>query len=146
MNGPGNDGRPPFPPRLLERLRNMKPTERERVLRNNPRFRELSPERRAQLLERLNVLLDMNDDQRRELDQRLSVFRNLSPDQRRKARQLYENHWRVLSPNRRMAVLDEFRKLRDMSAEERGKRLDSDVYHSQFSAEERALLGELSSL
>ena len=144
--GPAGEGRPPFPPRLMERLRRMKPDERERVLQRNPRFQELSPERKAELLQRLNMVLEMNNDQRRELDRRLSVFRNLSPEQRRKARQIYEHHWRTLSPTRRMAILDEFRNLRDMSAEERGQRQASEEYQSQFSSEERALLDELSSL
>ena len=144
--GPMGEGRPPFPPRLLERLREMKPEDRGKVLENNPRFRDLPPERKAELLQRLNMLLDMNEDQRRELDRRLSVFRNLSPEQRGKARKIYEEHWRTLSPMRRMAILEEFRNLRDMNSEQRGKRIASDEYQTQFSIEERAVLDELSAL
>lgn len=130
----------------MERLRGMKPEERERVLRENPRFQQLPADRQAELLQRLNLLLDMNDEQRRELDRRLSVFRNLTPEQRRKARRIYENHWRVLTPTRRLAILEEFRNLRDMDAGQRGRRIASEEYQTQFSAEERALLDELSAL
>jgi hypothetical protein len=124
----------------------MKPEQRERVLENNPRFRDLPAERKAELLQRLNLLLEMSGEQRLELDRRLSVFRNLSPEQRRKARRIYEEHWRAIPPMRRMALLEEFRNLRDMNAEERGKRVASDEYQTQFSAEERAVLDELSAL
>jgi len=146
FNGPIRNDRPPFPPRILNQLRNLRPEERERVLQNNPRFRELPPERKAQLMNRLNMLLEMNEDQRRDLDRRLSVFRNLSPEQRRKAREIYEHHWRTLAPDRRVAILEEFRNLRDMSAEDRVRRTGSDEYQTQFNTEERALLEELSSL
>ncbi|MSO20174.1 MAG: DUF3106 domain-containing protein [Acidobacteria bacterium] len=140
------DARPPLPPRMLERLRNMKPADRERVLENNRRFQELTPERQAELRERLRMLLEMPLDQRRALDRRLSVFRNMRPEQQRKAREIYEKHWRVLSPQRRMAVLEEFRSLRDMSPEVRGKRMTSEEYQSQFNSEERTVLDELSAL
>jgi hypothetical protein len=146
FNAPMGDQRPPFPSRILNQLRNLKPDERERVLQNNPRFRELPPERKAQLLDRLNMLLEMDEDQRRDLDRRLSVFRNLTPEQRRRAREIYENHWRTLGPERRVAIMEEFRNLRDMSPEERDRRIDSSEYQNQFSLEERALLDELSSL
>ncbi len=147
-NGPNGRpvARPPLPPRMLERLRNMKPKDRERVLENNRRFQELTPERQAELRERLRMLLEMPLDQRRALDRRLSVFRNMRPDQQRKAREIYEKHWRTLSPERRMAVLDEFRNLRGMSDDKRGARVASDEYQSQFNSEERALLDELSAL
>ena len=78
--------------------------------------------------------------------QRFDTFRRLTPEQRERAREIYSRHWQSLPPERRRAVLDEFRRLRTLSPEERARRLARPDLAEQFNPEERELLRELSTL
>lgn len=133
-------------PALLERLRNLPPAEQARVLENNRRFQQLPPEQQRQLLERLRLWQEMTPEQREMMGERLTIFRNLSPQQQQKAREIYQKHWRTLSPERRRLLLEEFRHLRAMNQEERAQRLASSEFQARFSTEEREVLQQLAAL
>jgi DNA-directed RNA polymerase subunit F len=136
----------PLPPALLERLKNMTPEQRERVLQNNRRFQQLSPRQQEVLRQRLRQLQELTPEQRELIEQRFQIFSNLTPRQQEKARQIYERRWRRLPPERRRALLEEFRHLREMPPAERDQHLSSEDLQSHFSAEERDLLQQLIAL
>jgi len=146
--GPRRRPMPPpgLPPLLLERLKNLPPEQREKVLENNRRFQQLPPERQQQLRERLRKLQELTPGQRELIEQRFAIFRNLTPEQQEKARKLYEDRWRGLAPGRRRALLEEFRRLRALGVAERKQRMDSGELQSHFSSDERDLLAQLISL
>ena len=137
---------PPLPPGLIERLKNMTPEQRERVLRNNRRFQQLSPRQQQVLRQRLRQLQELTPEQRELIEQRFQIFSNLTPRQQEKARQIYERRWRRLPPERRRALIEEFRHLREMPPAEREQHLSSDELQSHFSADERDLLRQLIAL
>jgi len=144
--GPRGRPLPPLPPQMLERLKNLPPEERDKVLENNRRFQQLPPERQEELRERLRELQELTPEQRELIEQRFAIFRNLTPRQQEKARQIYERRWRQLLPERRRALLEEFRRLRLMNQAERKQRMESDELQNQFSTEERDLLAQLIAL
>jgi DNA-directed RNA polymerase subunit F len=138
--------RPGPPPLLLERLKNLTPEQREKVLENNRRFRRLPPERQEQLRMRLRQLQELSPEQREMVEQRFAIFSNLTPKQQEKARKLYEDRWRKLPPERRRALLQEFRRLRRLDPDKRKQRLESKELKDQFSSEEREVLTQLMAL
>lgn len=137
--------RPAPPAALLERLKNLPPEERERVLENNRRFQQLPPARQEQLRERLRQLQELSPEQRELVEQRFAIFNNLTPRQQEKARRIYER-WRQMPPERRRALLGEFRRLREMAPSDRQQRLESEELQSQFDSDERDVLQQLISL
>jgi len=138
--------RPVPPPALLERLKNLPPGQREKVLENNRRFQQLPPARQEQLRQRLRELQDLTREQREMVDQRFAIFSNLTPAQQEKARKIYEERWRGMLPERRRALLQEFRRLRALDTAERKQRMDSADLQNQFNSEERDLLAQLIAL
>ncbi|HWP83590.1 MAG TPA: DUF3106 domain-containing protein [Terriglobia bacterium] len=142
----GNRGRPGLPPALLERLRNLTPEQRERILENNRRFQQLPPERQELLRERLRQLRDLPPEQRELVEQRFAIFSNLTPEQQEKARVIYRDRWSKLPPERRRALMQEFRYLRRLDPGQRKNRLESREFQEQFSSEERDVLAQLISL
>lgn len=144
--GRGPRVRPVPPAALLERLKRLPPAEREKVLENNRRFQQLPPERQEQLRERLRELQELTPEQRELVEQRFAIFNNLTPKQQEKARKIYEQRWRRMPPERRRALLQEYRRLRALDTAERQQRLDSAELQAQFSSDERDVLAQLIAL
>ena len=144
----GRRGGPPLPlpPQLLERLKNLSPDEQEKVFQNNKRFQELPKDRQEELLQRLHRWQALSPEEKESIEQRFNVFNRFTPEQRQKAREIYTQHWRTLPADRRKAVVEEFRKMRGMSASEREQYLAKPEVGEHFSTDERALLKELSEL
>ena len=142
--GPRN--RPGPPPALLQRLKNLTPEQRERVLENNRRFQQLPPERQDQLRNRLRQLQELTPEQREMIEQRFAIFNNLTAKQQEKAREIYEDRWRELPLDRRRALLQEFRHLRRMEPGKRRQRLESQELQDQFNQQERDVLAQLMAL
>ena len=138
--------RPVPPAALLERLKRLPAAEREKVLENNRRFQQLPPERQEQLRERLRELQELTPEQRELVEQRFAIFNNLTPKQQEKARKIYEQRWRRMPPERRRALLQEYRRLRALDAAERQQRPDSAELQDQFSSDERDVLAQLIAL
>jgi hypothetical protein len=138
--------RPLPPPPLLERLSKLPPEEREKILRNNKRFQELPKERQEELLERFRRFQELPPEQKDLIEQRSMIFGNLTPEQQEKAREIYEQHWRKIAPERRRALVEEFRHLRGMSSEEREKHMADPDVEEHFNPEERDLLKQLVAL
>ncbi len=76
FSGPCSRRRPglSLPPRWIDRLQAMTPTEQEKFLNNNERFRRLPPERQAQIRQRLQVWNGLSPEQRQTLVERERVL------------------------------------------------------------------------
>ncbi len=103
----------------VERFERMSPVERRRALNRLP------PERRARLEERFGKLQQMPPAERLNLRKRFDAFQSLPQD-------------------RKQAVRQEIRQLRNLSPEERKKRLQSPEMKKRFNEDERHLLEEVS--
>ena len=123
----------------LERLRQMTPAQRERVLSL------MAPERRRRLEARLAQFDQLNDEERAKLGRRLQSFRELPPEDRQTMRAL-AGQLNQMDPPRRRVVRQELLRLRALNDTERQSALDSTAFRRRFSADERELLSKLSSL
>jgi hypothetical protein len=88
----------------------------------------------------------LDPEQRERIEQRFAIFNNLTPKQQEKAREIYEDRWSKIPPERRRTLLQEFRRLRQLGPNERKERLESQELRSQFSQEEREVLAQLMAL
>ena len=103
------------PPRVIERLENMKPEEREKALSRLPAPRRAQEERR--------------------LDQ----YERLTPEQREQAKRRLEQ-FQSLPVERRAAVRRELQILRLMNAEDRKQRLGDPKFQERYPPQELQLL------
>jgi hypothetical protein len=146
QQGPLARGGAGVPPQLWERIKDLPPGEREKVIVNDERFRRMPPERQAEILERFRRFNALPPEQQQMLLNRQRAWAGLTPEQRRKARQELFPRWRALDPQRRRLLTWKLRELRNLSPEERERRLNDPGFTGNLSDAERSLLRDLVSL
>jgi hypothetical protein len=136
---------PPVPPPLMEKLKNLPPEEQENVIKNNEHFQQLPKEQQDRLLRRWRRFQALPQDQKEMILKRGQAFNRLTVEQRQKIRELMPR-WQALPEDRHKALQEEFRKMREMTPEDRDKHLSSKDVENNFNPEERDLLKQLNSL
>jgi hypothetical protein len=133
----------PRPPRsnqnVVDRLSRMPEAQRQRVLAKLP------PDRRARIENRLEKYNQLPQAEKDRLRAQAESFQSLPPEKQEAVRTNFRN-FRNLPDDRRAPVREELRQLRGMSDEERKARMDSDEFRSKYSAGERQILENLSTL
>jgi Protein of unknown function (DUF3106) len=127
----------PNPGTVAQRLLQMSPEERERVLARFP------PERQAQIRERLQKLDSLPKQQQDRAIERFQAFSNLPPEKQNLVRRQIRA-FNALPDDRRQVVGQAFQRLRRMPEAERQARLSSPGFKSRFSPEEQQILSDLS--
>ena len=112
---------------------------------SDARFRRLPPVRQQMIRQRLERWNALTSEQQARFREREEIFESLSPAQREDARALFPE-WRRLSFDRRNALMEAFRQLRDMPPGQRQQFLNGPEVAQRFSPEERSLLGGLTRL
>jgi hypothetical protein len=126
-------------PTVLDRLEQMSPEERQRVLDRLP------PERRSRLEERLAAYDRLPPDERERLRRQYERFNSLSPEQQRAARFLFRR-FATLPPERQQALRQEARRLSQMTFAQRQRRLASPEFQDRYPVEERQILRALAAI
>ncbi|HEY4682913.1 MAG TPA: DUF3106 domain-containing protein [Candidatus Acidoferrales bacterium] len=144
--GPFDRGGVGVAPQLWERIKDLPPEERERVIVNDERFRRMPPERQAVILERFRRFNALPPERQQMLLNRQRAWQGLTPEQRRKVREEIFPRWRALDPERRRLLAGKLRELRDISPDERALRLHDPEFTQGLSDPERSLLIDLSHL
>lgn len=132
------------PPRWQERLRNMPPQERERILENHQKFNSLPPERQDQIRRNLQHWDRLTPLQRQEIQEREQVWQRMTPEQRQHIRNDVMPKWQQLPPERRQAIQQRLRVLQNMPESARNQRLNDPNFTRGMSEEDRAMLRDLS--
>jgi hypothetical protein len=127
---------------FVMRLVEQPPARRRQMLDNSPRFQRLPEAQRKRILARLHQIDAMSPQEREGLLERYHLFSRLEPDKRERARELYRD-WVKLPAERRRTMTRAVARLRGIEAGDRAKALESEAVTSRFSAEERALVGEI---
>lgn len=135
-----------IPPQLLDRLRNLSPSEQERVLTNNRRFQDMSSERQEEIRRRLRQWNSLMPEQQRAMRERERIWIEMSPEQRQRVRQEILPRWQQLLPDRKQAILRRLHVLQSLSESERAARLADERFLTGLSNDDRELLRELSRL
>lgn len=125
----------PFNP--IERLAQLTPEQRERILE------QLPPERQAQVRKQLEKFDQLPQAQKDRLARQAQSLAALPPEKRRLINQgiFAINH---LPEDRKPAVAKELRSLLRMSPEDRATVLDSDSFKRRYSPQEQKILSDLS--
>jgi hypothetical protein len=129
----------------LRRYRDLPPEQQQRALEDDPQFRSLPPERQQNLRERLQRFSSLPPMQQERIVQRMETWEHLTPGQKQQARELY-SQLKDLPPERRKRLRTAIRDLRAMPPEQRQQVIESERFRSQFSPQERDLLGSATRL
>jgi hypothetical protein len=125
------------PGNVAQRLLQMSPEERERILSRFP------PERQAQIRQRLQRLDSLPKQQQDRAIERYQTFSNLPPEKQDLVRRQIRA-FNALPDDRRQMVGAAFQRLRRMPEAERQARMSSPAFKSRFSPEEQQILADLS--
>ncbi len=132
-------------PQWFRQHENMSPQDQERALRNEPGFDHLPPREQQRLYNRLQQLNAMPPDRRERTLQRMEALERLSPEQRQQVRQVMQRVTQMPQDRRRM-MHKAFGNLTQLPPEQRQAILNSPQFKSQFSYQERQMLGTLMSV
>lgn len=132
-------------PKFFDQLIKMPAPERQKFLREDPRFGRLPARQRQQIEQRLKRFDQMEPAQREKALERYRLFDRLPRNKQVEARAIYRR-WQQLPQSRRSVLLDEYDGLRDSGPGARRDRLDSKEFSKTYSEEEQNVLRDLSGL
>ncbi len=119
--------------RLIERLNQMNPEQRRKMLD------KMSPERRKALENRIDHLAQITPEAREKLNKDYERFQQLPPERQAAVRQTMKQITE-LPDERRPLVRGAINSLRKQTAEVQGRRMASRVFQERFSDDERKLI------
>lgn len=134
--------RPPW----AEHLRGMAPEERQRVIENNKQYNALTPEAKENIQRRFQRWDNLPAREREELRERERVWRQMTPEQQEHVRRDVLPKWREMPTDRRQAIQKRLSVLREMPEAARNRRLNDPQFTRGMSAEDKAMLRDLSHL
>lgn len=134
--------RPPW----AERLRELPPEERERVLQNSQRYNSLPPEGQERIRRRFERWDSLSPRERGELRERERIWRQMTPEQREHVRKEVLPRWQRMPPERRQAIQRRLSLLREIPESARNRRLSDPDFTRGMSAQDQSLLRDLSHL
>lgn len=143
---PNARGMAALPPKWIERLQDLPPDQQQRFLENNDKFKSLPPERQEQIrrnLDRWNRLTPEQKQQARAAEQ---AFERMTPEQRQYVRNVLLPKWQALPLERRQAINQHLRMLRNMSPSTQQMALNDPKFLQGLSPDEQSMLRELNSL
>lgn len=139
QNQPGHAGN------WLRHYKDMSPAQQRRALESDPQFRKLPPQQQARLQQRLQHFSSLPPAQQERVLNRMETWEHLTPDQKQRTRQLFQQ-FKQLPPDRRQAVNRAIRSMRGMTPQQRDQLINSDQFRSEYSPQERGLIGGASHL
>ncbi len=135
-----------FPPRTIQRLREMSPEQQEHFFENNRRFQQLPPARQAQIRRNLQRWNNLSPAERDQMIHRNQVWQRMSPEQRQMYRDQILPKWQQMSPDRRQLVIGRLHTLQGMTPNQQQKALNDPRFMQGLSPDEQSVLRNLSSL
>jgi hypothetical protein len=135
-----------LPPKWIEQLQEMSPTEQDQFLRNNERYRSLPPRQQTVIRQRLKAWNSLSDKKREAVLERQQIWEQLPSDQRRQVRESLLPRWQKLPVPRREAILGKLRALRGLDVTQRSGKLSDDEFLGDMNEDDRQMLRELSNL
>ena len=129
----------------LQRNQGLSPQEQRRALEREPGFSRLPPQQQQRLSNRLDQLNGMPPSQRERTVERIENMERLSPQKKQEVRSSAQS-LAQMPADRQQAMKKAIRDLRDVPTGLRQSELNSPRYTSQFSPDERNVLGNLLSV
>jgi len=132
-------------PEWLNNHQNLTPKQQEDALRREPGFRDLPADQQQRLVNRLHSLDEKTPEQRQRILARNEAFEHLPPERQQEIRGASQA-LSQMAPDRQQALRHAFHDLRGMPPGQRQQMLNSGPYASQFTSQERTVLGNLLSI
>jgi hypothetical protein len=134
------------PKPFVDRMRDLTPQQRDRVLQNSTTFQNLAPEQQSRIRNQFNQWDRMSLQQRADLRAKENTWRNLTPDQRQYIKNDVMPRWRQMPWQRQQVIQQKLGVLQNMPESARNRRLADPNFTRDMSDEDRAMLHDLSHL
>ena len=141
---PGQQAGPERP--FVDRMRDLTPPQRERVLQESRTFQNLAPEQQNRIRSQFNQWDRMSSQQRADLREKENTWRNLTPQQRDYIKNDVMPRWREVPWQRQQVIQQKLGVLQNMPESARNRRLSDPNFTRGMSEEDRAMLHDLSHL
>jgi hypothetical protein len=134
------------PRQFVDRMRDLTPQQRDRVLQSSRNFQNFSPEQQNRIRQQFNQWDKMNPQQRANLREKENTWRNLTPEQRDHIKNDVLPKWREMPWERQQAIQQKLGVLQNMPESARIRRLSDPNFTRGMSDEDKATLHDLSHL
>jgi len=131
---------------FVDRMRDLTPQQRDRVLQNSRAFQNLAPEQQNRIRNQFNQWDKMTPSQRADLREKENTWRNLTPEQREHIKNDVLPNWRQLPWGRQQVIQQKLGILQNMPESARNRRLADPNFTRGMSEGEKAMLHDLSHL
>jgi len=131
---------------FVDRMRDLTPQQRDRVLQNSRAFQNLAPEQQNRIRNQFNQWDKMTPSQRADLREKENTWRNLTPEQREHIKNDVLPKWRQMPWGRQQAIQQKLGVLQNMPESARNQRLADPNFTRGMSDEDKAMLHDLSHL
>jgi len=125
-------------------MRDLTPSQRERVLQNSRAFQNLPPDKQNRIRQQFNQWDRMNPQQRADLREREATWKHLTPEQQQHIRNDIAPRWRQMAPDRQQVMSQKLSVLQNMPESARNQRLNDPNFTRGMSDDERSMLKDLS--
>ena len=130
----------------VDRMRDLTPAQRERVMQNSPAFQKLPPEQQNRIRNQFNQWDSKTPAQKAEQRNREQTWRQLTPEQRQHIKNDVMPQWNQMPKDRRDAITKRLGILQNMPESARNERLNDPNFTRGMSEEDKATLRDLSHL
>ncbi len=131
---------------FVDRMRDLTPQQRDRVLQSTRSFQNLSPEQQGRIKQQFNQWDKMTPVQRADLRAKEDTWRKMTPEQRDHIKSDVLPKWRQMPWERQQVIQQKLGVLQNMPESARNQRLSDPNFTRGMSEEDKATLHDLSHL
>jgi Protein of unknown function (DUF3106) len=131
---------------FVDRMRDLTPQQRDRVLQSSRAFQNLAPEQQSRIRQQFSQWDNMNAQQRADLRAKEDTWRKMTPEQRDYVKNQVLPKWRQIPWERQQVIQQKLGVLQNMPEWARNQRLNDPNFTRGMSDEDRQTLHELSHL
>ncbi len=131
---------------FVDRMRDLNPQQRDRVLQSSRAFQNLAPEQQGRIRQQFNQWDRLNAQQRADLRAKEDTWRRMTPEQRSYVKNDVLPRWRQIPWERQQAIQQKLGVLQNMPESAKNRRLSDPNFTRGMSDEDRQTLHDLSHL
>lgn len=128
----------------VDTMRDLSPTQRERVLQNSRAFQNLSPDKQNKIRQQFAQWDRMSPQQQASLRQKEQTWRNLTPEQQQHIKNEVWPKWQQMPWDRQQVMKQKLSVLQNMPESARNERLNDPNFTRGMSDDEKSMLRDLS--
>jgi hypothetical protein len=131
---------------FVDRMRDLNPQQRDRVLQSSRAFQNLAPEQQSRIRQQFNQWDRLNSQQRADLRAKEDTWRRMTPEQRSYVKNDVLPKWRQIPWERQQVIQQKLGVLQNMPEPARNRRLSDPTFTRGMSDEDKQTLHDLSHL